>query len=48
MKRLGDYKKAEKGARAMCLEYEAIKLKYFTCLQENEQQKLQIQSYIHS
>lgn len=36
MQRLGDYKKAEKGAKDLCLEYETIKLKYFNCLTENE------------
>lgn len=39
MQRLGDYKKAERGAKELCNEYEAVRLKYFKCLQENEKQK---------
>jgi len=29
MQRLGDYKKAERGAKELCNEYEAVRLKYF-------------------
>lgn len=36
MQRLGEYKKAEKGAKDLCQEYEAIKLKYFNVLTETE------------
>ena len=39
MQRLGDYKKAEKGAKDLCQEYEGMKLKYFNVLTENERQK---------
>jgi len=46
MKRLGEYKKAEKGARSLCMEYESMKLKYFNCLTENERQKTTISDYI--
>jgi hypothetical protein len=35
MQRLGDYKKAERGAKDICQEYENMKLKYFTVLTEN-------------
>lgn len=37
MQRLADYKKAEKGAVQLCSEYEAMKVKYFKVLTENEQ-----------
>lgn len=46
MQRLGDYKKAEKGAKDLCQEYEGMKLKYFNVLTENESQKSQISDYI--
>ncbi len=46
MQRLGDYKKAEKGAKDLCLEYENMKLKYWNVLNENERQKSQISDYI--
>ena len=46
MQRLGDYKKAEKGAKDLCQEYETMKLKYFNVLTENERQKSQISDYI--
>lgn len=36
MQRLGEYKKAEKGAVSLCQEYEQMKLKYFNVLTENE------------
>ncbi len=39
MQRLGDYKKAERGAKDLCQEYETMKLKYFNVLTENERQK---------
>jgi hypothetical protein len=48
MKRLGDYKKAEKGAKILCMEYESMKVKYFNCLTENEKQKQTISDYIQS
>lgn len=42
MKKLSEYKKAEKGAMDIVSDYEQMKLKYFTVLQENEKQKLSI------
>jgi hypothetical protein len=39
MSRLGQYKKAEKGAKDIVHDYESMKMKYFTVLTENEQQK---------
>lgn len=46
MTRLGVYKKAEKGARDLCQEYEQMKIKYFNCLQENEKQKNTITEFM--
>lgn len=40
MRKLSDYKKAEKGAIQIVKDYEEMKLKYFKVLQENEAQKL--------
>ena len=48
MQRLGDYKKAEKGAKDLCQEYETMKVKYFNVLTENEKQKSQIADYIQN
>jgi hypothetical protein len=36
MSRLGQYKKAEKGAKDIVSDYESMKMKYFTVLTENE------------
>jgi hypothetical protein len=36
MSRLGQYKKAEKGAKDIVNDYETMKMKYFTVLTENE------------
>ena len=36
MRRLGDYKKAEKGAKGLVKDYESMKMKYFNVLTENE------------
>ena len=46
MRKLSEYKKAEKGAMDIVSDYEQMKLKYFTVLQENEKQKLSMQAYI--
>ena len=46
MKKLTDYKKAEKGAMEIVTDYEQMKMKYYNVLQENEKQKLSIQSHI--
>jgi|TARA_B110001450_G_C17199516_1_gene310783 hypothetical protein len=46
MRKLSEYKKAEKGAMDIVSDYEQMKLKYFTVLQENEKQKLSMQEYI--
>ena len=46
MKKLSEYKKAEKGAMDIVSDYEQMKLKYFTVLQENEKQKLSMQENI--
>ena len=48
MQRLGEYKKAEKGAKDLCQEYENIKLKYFNVLTENEKQKCTIAEMIQT
>jgi hypothetical protein len=42
MKKLTEYKKAEKGAMEIVSDYEQMKLKYFNVLQENEKHKLTI------
>ena len=42
MKRLSEYKKAEKGAKGLVDDYEQMKLKYFNVLTENSTQKSQI------
>ena len=46
MKKLSEYKKAEKGAMALVADYESMKLKYFNVLQENEKNKQQIQQFL--
>lgn len=46
MKKLTEYKKAEKGAMEIVSDYEQMKMKYFNVLQENEKHKLTIQSHI--
>ena len=46
MRKLTEYKKAEKGAMEIVQDYESMKLKYYNVLQENEQQKISIQSHI--
>jgi len=46
MRKLSDYKKAEKGAMQIVKDYEQMKLKYFNVLQENEKQKVHIQENI--
>lgn len=43
MKRLSEYKKAEKGAVQIVKDYDQMKLKYFQVLQENQSQKLSVQ-----
>ena len=43
MRKLTEYKKAEKGAIQIVKDYEEMKMKYFTVLQENESQKQIIQ-----
>lgn len=48
MSRLGQYKKAEKGAKDIVNDYETMKMKYFTVLTENEQQKTQISELIQT
>jgi len=40
LKRLSEYKKAEKGAVQIVRDYDEMKVKYFQVLQENQQQKL--------
>ena len=39
MRKLSEYKKAEKGAVQIVKDYEGMKLKYFKVLQENESHK---------
>lgn len=39
MSKLSEYKKAEKGAKDIVNDYEQMKTKYFTVLQENEKHK---------
>lgn len=46
MKKLTEYKKAEKGAMEIVTDYEQMKMKYYNVLQETEKQKLNIQSHI--
>ena len=46
MTRLSEYKKAERGARDLCADYEQMKLKYFNALTENEKHKTQIAGQI--
>ena len=36
MQRLTEYKKAEKGAKEIVIDYEQMKFKYFNVLTENE------------
>lgn len=43
LKRLSEYKKAEKGAVQIVKDYDQMKLKYFQVLQENQSQKLSVQ-----
>lgn len=43
LKRLSEYKKAEKGAVQIVKDYDEMKLKYFQVLQENQTQKLGVQ-----
>ena len=42
MNKLGEYKKAEKGAKDIVNDYEQMKMKYFNVLTENEKQKTHI------
>lgn len=42
LKRLSEYKKAEKGAVQIVKDYDEMKLKYFQVLQENQAQKLSV------
>ena len=42
MNKLGEYKKAEKGAKDIVTDYEQMKMKYFNVLTENEKQKTHI------
>ena len=46
MRKLSDYKKAEKGAMQIVSDYEQMKTKYFNVLKENEAQKKTIQANI--
>ena len=46
MKKLTEYKKAEKGAMEIVNDYESMKMKYFKVLQENEKHKIDIQNHI--
>jgi hypothetical protein len=46
MRKLSDYKKAEKGAMQIVGDYEEMKMKYFKVLKENESQKKTIQANI--
>lgn len=46
MRKLTEYKKAEKGAIDIVQDYESMKLKYYKVLQENERQKLAISGHI--
>ena len=46
MRKLSDYKKAEKGAIQIVSDYEQMKTKYFNVLKENESQKKTIQANI--
>ena len=46
MKKLSEYKKAEKGAMDIVADYEGMKLKYYNVLQENERQKISVQESI--
>lgn len=46
MNKLSEYKKAEKGAKDIVSDYEQMKMKYFSVLTENSEQKTQIQELI--
>ena len=46
MRKLSEYKKAEKGAMQIVTDYEDMKLKYFKVLQDNEKQKTILQSFL--
>ena len=46
MKKLSEYKRAEKNALSVLDDYEQMKVKYFSVLQENERNKMTIQSHI--
>jgi hypothetical protein len=46
MNRLGQYKKAEKGAKDIVTDYETMKMKYFNVLTENQKQKTQISDFM--
>jgi len=46
MNRLGQYKKAEKGAKDIVNDYEQMKMKYFHALTESQQNKLEIAELI--
>lgn len=48
MKRVSDYKKAEKNAKEMVNDYDQMKLKYFNVLTENSKQKQSTQGLIQS
>lgn len=43
MNKLSEYKKAEKTAKDIVGDYEAMKMKYFNVLTENEKSKTHIQ-----
>lgn len=46
MGQLSQYKKAEKNVKEIAHDYEAMKMKYFNVLTENEQQKTQLSELI--
>jgi len=48
MRKLTEYKSAEKGAKDLVQDYEGMKLKYFNVLTENERTKTQLQDAIQS
>lgn len=46
MRKLSEYKKAEKGAMQIVKDYDEMKMKYFNLLQETEKTKKQVQEYL--
>ncbi len=48
MKKLSEYKSAEKSAKDLVSDYEQMKMKYFNVLTENQSQKTQLQEIIQS